>query len=389
MEKKNEKFDFSKLNKTVHLTNKILKVAFFFVIAIGIYAVMLILGQLGVTGLIMSFFKLIFKFLAILTPFFIGFFIAWLFDPVVKKLSSYKRLNRAISTVLVYGVFIGIIYLFFASAVPVVLKQTNDIVNTMPNIVGSSKNFLENAFNGLRGIEGLDVNALVQNIYTSIENFATGVTTDLPNLIIGFVKNIFSAVGVMLIGLLIGFYMLFDFDHVRGILINLIPKKFREDSAELMEEINTSLRHFVRGILIISTVVFVGTTIGFAIIGLEAPLLFGLFCGVTNVIPYVGPYIGGLPAAVVGFSQGTPTGILVIVVIFVIQTVEGNILQPIIMGKSMKLHPVTIIIGLLVFGNLFGMVGMIFATPILSILKVLYHFIKPRIDFSKISKIFK
>ena len=88
-----------------------------------------------------------------------------------------------------------------------------------------------------------------------------------------------------------------------------------------------------------STLIFVVSSLGLWIVGLKAPLLFGLFCGLTNVIPYAGPYIGGAPAVIVGFSQSPTIGILTLVVIAVIQFLEGNFLQPVIMAKSTKLHP--------------------------------------------------
>ena len=105
------------------------------------------------------------------------------------------------------------------------------------------------------------------------------------------------------------------------------------------------------------------------IVGLRAPLLFGLFCGITNVIPYAGPYIGGAPAVIVGFSRGPVVGVLTLISIIIIQFLEGNFLQPVIMSKTTKLHPVTIIVGLLIFGHFFGIVGMVISTPLIAVLK--------------------
>ena len=135
-----------------------------------------------------------------------------------------------------------------------------------------------------------------------------------------------------------------------------------------------------------ASMVFVCDSIGFAIIGLQAPVLFGLFCGLTDLIPYVGPYIGGIAAVIIGFSQSTFTGILAIVICVVVQSVENFILQPLIMSKTMKLHPVTIIIGLLIFEHFFGIVGMILATPIIALLKVIYHFVAEKFNLFEIDE---
>ena len=100
-----------------------------------------------------------------------------------------------------------------------------------------------------------------------------------------------------------------------------------------------------------------------------------LLCGITDLIPYVGPYIGGAVAVIVGFAESPFIGFLTLIVAIVVQLVENNILQPIVMSKTMKLHPVTIIVGLLIFEHFFGIVGMILATPIMSVIKVILEFI--------------
>lgn len=139
---------------------------------------------------------------------------------------------------------------------------------------------------------------------------------------------------------------------------------------------NNSLRKFINGAIVDAIFVFIITSITFLIVGLKAPLLFGLFCAITNVIPYAGPYIGGAPAVIVGFSQGTITGVLTLIAIVIIQFLEGNFLQPVIMSKTTKLHPVTIMVGLLIFGHFFGIIGMLISTPVIAVCKsVLMFFI--------------
>ena len=127
--------------------------------------------------------------------------------------------------------------------------------------------------------------------------------------------------------------------------------------------------------------VFIITSIVFAIIGLKSPLLLGLFCGITNVIPYAGPYIGGAPAVIVGLSQGIPTGIFTFLVVALIQFLEGNFLQPLIMSKTTKLHPVTIMLGLLIFGYFWGIMGMVLSTPIIAAAKAIIVYLDEKYDF--------
>ena len=103
---------------------------------------------------------------------------------------------------------------------------------------------------------------------------------------------------------------------------------------------------------------------------MEAPVIFALFCAVTDIIPYFGPYIGAIPAVIVGFTISPITGVCVLISIVIVQLLENNFYQPLIMGHTMKLHPVTIMLGLLIFQHFFGIIGMVIATPVIACLKV-------------------
>ena len=189
-----------------------------------------------------------------------------------------------------------------------------------------------------------------------------------------------------MIGLIIGFFLLVSCENVTETLLAYLPKRYRHDTKGLIYEINNSLRRFVKGALFDSTIIFVISSLGLWLVGLKAPMLFGLFCGLTNIIPYAGPYIGGAPAVIVGFSQSPTIGLLVLGVIVVIQFIEGNFFQPIIMSKSTKLHPVTIISGLLLFGHFWGIIGMFISTPIIGVIKSVFIYFDEKYEFFNYEK---
>ena len=181
--------------------------------------------------------------------------------------------------------------------------------------------------------------------------------------------------------------MLFDFNNVRKHLISFLPKKFHADAISLTDNLNKTLKSYVQGTFLIMVILFVFQSVALGIAGLSSPMLFGLFCAITNVIPYVGPYIGGIPAVVVGFTISPMTGIGCLIAVIVAQLLESYFLNPIVMSKTMKLHPVTIMIGLLIFGHFFGMLGMILATPIISCLKIIATFVNDKYELlDKINK---
>ena len=186
---------------------------------------------------------------------------------------------------------------------------------------------------------------------------------------------------------MIGFYLLYDFDKVGTTIYSILPVSWKDGYKILTHRINTSLRGYVQGVLFVMLLVFVTQSIGLTVAGLEAPILFAMFCAVTDIIPYFGPYIGGIPAVIVGFTISPITGVCVIISILVVQLLENNFYQPLIMGHTMKLHPVTIMLGLLVFQHFFGILGMIIATPCIACGKVILVFILEQTGYIKYLRI--
>ncbi len=365
-EKTNEKIDYHKLNHVISTSEKILRIVYVLLIILAIYILTMLFKELKLKNTIIILLKTI-------SPLFIGFFIAWLFDPFVKWLKK-KGIRRGYGTIITYVLLVGGLAIVIGSIIPVLASQINDFAKTLPSIVETVKGWIDTGFNQLSHFEGFDALAVKEDLFQKIEDFGVGLTKDLPEMIVTFISSFFSGAGSFVVGLIIGFYLLMSFDNASDVLITLLPRKMQNDTRDLFNEVNTSLRRFVQGAVIDCTLIFVITSLGLWIVGLKAPLLFGLFCGITNVIPFAGPYIGGAPAVIVGFSQGPMTGILTLIVIAVIQFIEGNFLQPLIMSKTTKLHPVTIIIGLLVFGYFFGIIGMAISTPIIAVCKSIFMF---------------
>ena len=363
---KKEELNVENLNDVVSLSKKILKIVYILVLFIGVYLLIKLTKELKILPIIFSILKRI-------TPLFIGLFIAWLFDPFVKWLSK-KKIKRGLGTLITYIIIIGVIGIIIGSIVPILSDQLNEIVKIVPTVFDNIKGWINDIFNNLKNIDNFDADAVKIQMFDKIESLGTDLTESLPSMLVSFVSSFFSGIGTFIVGLVIGFYLLMSFDNASGLMLTWLPKNWQEDTKELFGELDLTLRRFIKGALLDSFVVFVVTSIGFSIIGLRAPLLFGLFCGITNIIPYAGPYIGGIPAALVGFSMSPLTGILTIIVLVIIQTLEGNFLQPVIMSKSTKLHPVTIILGLLIFGYFFGILGMAVATPVISCLKTIFTF---------------
>ena len=368
MNNKKEKIDYVKLNEVVSLSQRILKLAIIFISIIGIYAITLILKEWHIFGFI-------FTILSVLVPFFIGLVIAWLLEPIVKYLYN-MGINRILGSILVYVIMLGILYLGFTLLFPIFLEQINDFIKILSRILEDGIIWVERFTNNFKNISFIDIEVIKTDMVNYFNDVITSITTEIPTMMINFIKGLFSTIGIFSIGLLIGFYLLVSTSNMKKIFLSLLPVRVRRDVIKLLEEANVSFFAYLKGTILTSTLVFVITATGLWLIGVKASLLLGFICGLTNIIPYIGPYLGGAVAAIVAFSQSVPLGIITLTVISIIQTIEGNIIQPLIMSKTMKLHPVTIIIGLLIFGYFFGILGMIIATPLIAVIKSIAIFVE-------------
>ncbi len=364
--------DIKKLNDVIAMTKKILSIAYVFIVIAGIYAATLIFKEWKIGEFILNL-------LRIVSPLFIGIVVAWLLEPIVKFLKNHK-MHRTFATAVVYIILILLIVLLMSAIMPLLSEQINEIVKSIPAISNQVQVWINDVFDKIGNIDGIDISSLKSDLFVRLEEIGSDLTSSLPHLTVKVVSSVFSGLGSLVIGFIIGFYLLMSFDNFNDALMSFVPKKNRDDFRGLANEVNTSLRKYVQGTLICASFVFILSTIGFFIAGLKAPILFGLFCGVTNIIPYIGPYLGGAPAILVGFSQGPVVGIISTISIIIAQFLESNILNPIVMSKTMKLHPVTIIIGLLVFGHFWGMIGMLLATPTIAVLKSIILFLDDKYD---------
>lgn len=364
--KKTDSINYGKLNEGIAIGVSLLKIIFILTIVVLVFICSKLLEDWKILSSIGNV-------LSVISPLFIGIGLAWLFDPFVSYLNK-KGVSRILGAIFVYIIFLSFIYLLLRLMIPSITNQLNDLAKNVPNFINYLKENIDKFFENLNNLGNYNFTDIKISIYDSINNLSRSLTIDLPKTIMNAVSNIISGSVNLLIGLLIGLYMLFDFDNVKKHLYSLIPKKYQDDTRTLLTRLNNNLKSYVHGTLLIMFILFVFQSIALAIAGLEAPMVFGLFCAVTNVIPYVGPYIGGIPAVIVGLSISPTTGIFVLIAIVLAQTLESYFLQPIVMGKTMKLHPVTIMLGLLLFGHFFGILGMILATPVISILKTIFQF---------------
>ncbi len=369
---KNNELDYRAINRFFYTSNNLLKFILALVIILAVLLATYLIKEWNILGIIGTI-------LSVISPVFIGFVIAWLLDPLATKLSN--KMPRVIACILTYLIIFGGIILILVFTVPTLSSSVSDIVNVIPNIVDNAQDFASDLLEKLG--DSNQVENYKNTMLEKIESVGTDFASTLPNSIWNFGKGVISGATNIILGLMIGFYLLFDFRKFQGHLLSIMPKKWHKNAKKLMSRINGKLRSYVGGVLLVMLLVFITQSIGFSLAGLKAPLLFALFCAITDVIPYIGPWIGGAPAVIVGFTIDPMVGVFCLVSVIVCQLLENNFYQPLIMGKTMKLHPVTIMLGLLIFNYFFGMIGMIVATPLIATIKIIFEFIMEHTSLGK------
>ena len=372
MNDKKNKIDYKNLNALIQTARVILKILLILSICGIVIFAFIFLEKTQILNIIGTI-------LSICMPLFIGLGVAWLFEPLIKWLEK-KNIGRKIATTIVYICFILFLILLIVLVVPEFISQLKELIGQVPGFLLQIKNFIANFFDKFQDSQ-IDINTIEANIMAQIENFANGLTTNSLSGILNAVTKVISSSAGVALGILIGFYFSLDFGKLKERIRSWIPIKHKKETFKVLNELNLMARGYVSGTLFTSLGVAFFTFIGLIISGISSPLLFAIFCGITNIIPYFGPYIGGIPTVIVAFSISPMCGIIAAATILIVQFIDGNIINPIVVGRATDIHPITIVIGLLVFEHYFGIVGMIIATPVIGAIKILFYFFNDKYHF--------
>lgn len=314
----------------------------------------------------------------IFAPMLISGILFYLLNPVVKLLEKVRwkklRINRTGAVAIVFLMLVLVLVAGAMWLIPRLVSQVTTLVGNIPDFAKSSEAVLNKLINHPL-LKDIDFSKYLTQLQAALskyaQSFMSGLTSGIGS-IIGTVTTVTVTavtVPVML------FYMLKDGDKFMPAIRRWLPSKHGEQTAELLSRMNHTIARYVGGQIV--ECLFVGsfTAIGYFFVGEKYALLLGFFAGICNLIPYVGPYIGILPALIVAFATSTSLIIYVIIVVVVVQQIDGNLVYPNIIGKSLQIHPLTIIIILLAAGNIAGLLGMILAIPLYAVVKTVVQYL--------------
>lgn len=307
----------------------------------------------------------------VILPFLVGGAIAYFLDPVADRLEK-TGLSRTAATATI-SVIALLVFVFLALLiVPMLVRQLVQLVNAAPTILGDLQNFLTTRFPHI-----MDQDSVVRDTLVALGKTIQSRGGELATGLLSSAMSVINFIVFIVVVPVVAFYMLLDWDHMVARIDDALPLDYRDRIREIGRDIDRVLAGFVRGQVSVCLILGTYYAVSLMVAGLQFGLIVGAIAGLITFIPYVGALIGGGLAIGLALFQfwGEWMQIGIIAGIFAMgQFLEGNILTPRLVGKSVGLHPVWLLFALSAFGTLFGFVGMLVAVPVAAAIGVLARF---------------
>jgi predicted PurR-regulated permease PerM len=322
----------------------------------------------------------------------IGFGIAYVLNPLVGAMRRIK-IGRPLAVVIIY---IGVLALLVFGSVLItqVVTQLSNFVEQIPqafNNIGTLTSSISAWFTRL--IESLpaflssrfgvetssdefgtqiqtQLTGFLQNGVESISGLLQRLVRDGPSVLLTGVTNVLSTTAQIFLILLTSAYFLYDYPRFTANFKRFVPVRWKPLYEDLTAKADVAVGGYIRGQIVIAFIIGLLIFIGLEIIGVPLALAISFLAAIFNLIPYLGPIIGMIPAVILGFTVSPLTALLAVVVFIVANQIEGNLLGPYILSKSTNLHPVTVLLAILIGAGLFGLLGALLAVPVSALLKV-------------------
>lgn len=305
--------------------------------------------------------------------------IVYLVNPVV-GLGARLGVPRPLGTLLAYLAVGGVLVALGVALGPTLAEQAAQFVDELPAIFAAVLDWL-NARMAAFGIEdGFALDLESQDTRAAVAEYLRENRDQVFALLRGagnVVGAIFHGVLTLILAPILAFYVLADLPRIQAGITGLVPPGPRSDVLDVAQRIGRTVGAYFRGQLLVATFVGVATAIGLAIVGLPFWAIVGGMTGVFNLIPLVGPFVGGLIGVIIALTvgDGTTQAIAVVVVMTVVQQIDNHAITPNIVSRTVKVHPVTVILGLLVAGTLYGILGMFLAIPVIAAAKLVVMYV--------------
>lgn len=307
----------------------------------------------------------------IAAPIIVSLVLFYLFNPIVNLMERY-RIPRLLGITIIYVSIVGIITLIVNLLIPLIGSQVESFIKNSPHYLSKITQSVDKITNNslLSGYMG-QINDWLESAQKKIPSMLSDYFDGFGSKLASFAEAV-ANVGVVIVTTpFVLFFMLKDGHRFKDYTTKIMPPKFRKDFHDLLEKMSVQVGSYIQGQIIVSFCIGVLLFIGYSIIGLKYALVLASIAAVTSVVPYLGPTIAISPAIVIAIIT-SPLMLLKLAIVWtLVQFFEGHFISPNVMGKTLKIHPLTIIFILLCAGNLMGVVGVIIGIPFYAVLKVL------------------
>ncbi|SDM20353.1 AI-2E family transporter [Sediminibacillus halophilus] len=331
-----------------------------FVPAVGIILLLLIIFLLDLVSFVFTPLVIIFTTLA--APIIVAGVLYYLMRPFVHLGSKYMPDSLAILLVylLAAGVLTGLVFLIG----PPLQQQFSKLVDNIPQFVESVQGWLAD-FQSNGWVQRFQENGNVSTgqLGSQVGDYLSSSLESIGSNIVSVITTITNIVVLLVTVPFVLFYMLKEGGKLPNRLLRFTPDKYESEGRKVLKDLDHALSSYIQGQLIVSLCVGTLLTIGYFILGLQYSLVLGVVATVTNVVPFIGPFIGTAPAVIVGLTESPIKALLVLLVIIIVQQIDSNFFSPQVMGKKLDIHPLTVIFILLVSANFGGIIGLILAVP--------------------------
>ncbi|MDT8901029.1 AI-2E family transporter [Anaeroselena agilis] len=324
---------------------------------------------------VLAAFYLLSKVTPIYLPIILAIVFAFIINPLASRLARLRAGSRflmphGLAVALAIAVAIGVLTAVISFIFSPFVSEFNRLIVNLPALIQKIQALtgrLEEQANSIS--LPANIRLIIDQILSSAASYAVTLGRRVLGATVGFASKVVELVVVPVLT----YYFLKDWRALKSSAIEALPPDWRDRGRVIIEEMGATVSGYIRGQAVVSVLMGFLAFVGMYFLGVDYPLVFGLLAALTETIPIVGPIIGAAPAVFLAYLATPELAAKVIIFFLVIHQLENHIIVPKIMGKSIDLHPVTVIISLLIGGQLMGVVGMILAVPAAALLKVLYR----------------
>ena len=302
-------------------------------------------------------------------PLLIAGFLFYLLNPFVRMLEKAK-IKRIYSIAIVMILLGGAIVLFILRGFPILIDQAVSLISGIPDFVSDLENYAVKLAEE-PWMTKVDLEAMFASLGEWMRTTGNALLESMARGIGGVISKLTETAFLLITIPVILFYMLHDGWRFPQLVSSMTPPDYRKNVVELLRRVNHTISSYISGKGMASFIVGVLIYIGYALLKMPSAMLLALFAGITNFIPYVGPFIGAAPAVFVALTISPGKALIVSLIVLVVQQGDSNVFTPMFVGKSLSIHPLTVMLVLLAAGNIGGLVGMLIGVPVFAIIKTI------------------